>query len=405
MEVIIMAESIKKKLTNIIAAAVTQTIPAGYVNIKTLGAKGDGITNDAPIIQKAENAGKSIYFPKGTYKIGSNIIKRNNVNWLGVGVDSILLISGDPYSYTSSDIIRNENFGVEDTEFNKSHNAQPWNYAYKSTGKYDSFEFKNLTIKFRNALKSGEPADGGYIHIFNFFHTNNVRITNVFMDSDSSTNRGHCIFVFKGGNNNTIIENSTMIYNTNPSVLYGGSVVFASRSTSNPIQSIIISNNTITKKNGGDECLWFAANYNSINDTLLDNNTIRAVSSNGLSKSSILMFAQDSDSMLASAIEPFNKITIKNNNIVANNMYFSTIFVGYDFGTKPRKAGAVTINNNSISTTKSTITKQTVSGILVGRAKVITILNNIIKGNQDAGITANVDVITVTMKGNSITKY
>jgi hypothetical protein len=376
-----------------------QIIPIGYVNIKDLGAKGDGVTDDAPIIQLAENMGKSIYFPKGTYRLCSNLVKRNKVNWLGCGYDSIILINGAPYSYGSSNIVQNENYGIIDTARGIS---EEWDYGYKNTGKLDGFEFKNLTIKFRSSLKSGEQPESGYIHVFNFSHTNGVKITNVFMDSDINTNRGNCIFVFRGGNYNTTIENCNMIYDTNPSVLYGGSVVFASRSTSDPIQKVIIRNNTITKKNGGDEVLWFGANFNAINDVLIENNTIQAVSA-GLTKASIIMFAQDSGEMLRSVSEPWNKIVIKNNNIVTNKINFSTIFVGYDFGTNSRKGGTVTISNNLINTLKSTSTGETVSGILVGRTKIVFIQNNTIIGNQDEGVTAEVEVGTVSDIANHIT--
>ena len=376
--------------------------PTGYVNIKTYGAKGDGITNDAPAIQKAENAGKSIYFPKGIYRIASNITKRNNVNWLGEGYDSILLFNGDPAAYSYTDIVRNESYGFEDTKFNQEVKAAPWNYAYKSSGKFDSFEFRNLTLRFRSSLKLNEPADGGYIHVFNFMHTNTVKISNVFMDSDSNSNRGNCIFFFKGGNQNTTIEYCKMIHDTNPNVLYGGSIVFASRSTSNPMHNIVINNNNIVKKNGGDEVLWFAANYNSINNITVQNNTITANSS-GKTKAPVIMLAQESNSLLPNVKEPFNTVIINNNKISANNMFYSTVFVGYDFGSNPRKAATVTINNNNILTRKSTNTNQVVSGILVGRAKVVNIRNNTIMGNQDVGITANVDIGTKNIIGNKVT--
>lgn len=368
------------------AYAKTYTAFNGYVNVKSYGAKGDGITNDAYAIQKAENSGKSIYFPKGTYKINSNLTKRTNVNWLGDGESTVLQVGNIE--------IRNENYGIEDTAYNVG--VQPWDYAYKSTGRYDSFEIKNLTIQFRNPLKRGENPEGGYVHVFNFMHTDNVRISNVFMDSDSNTNRGNCIFLFMGGNLNTTIDGCKMIHNTNPSALYGGSVVFASRSTSSPIKNVTISNNNIIKKNGGDELLWFASNFNSIENVTIKNNTITAISN--VAKSSIIMFAQDSSRVTK---EPFSKITIANNKITANNMYFSTVFVGFDFGNTPRKAETVEIYNNTIQTMKSTITNELVAGILVGRAKTVNIQNNTITGNQDTGIWETENEV-INIKTNTI---
>ncbi len=377
------------------------TIPDGYVDIKAYGARGDGFTDDAPAIQKAENAGISIFFPKGVYRIGSNIIKRTKVNWLGAGYDSILLINGSPSSYSSSDIIRNESYGIEDTAFNHSYEMESCDYAYRSIGKFDSFEIKNLAIRVRSPLKPGEPPNGGYIHIFSFMHTRDVNISNVYMDSISSNNRGNCIFVFKGGNYNTTINNCKMIHNTDPSVAYGGSIIFASRSTSDPIQYVTISNNKIIKKNGGDEILWLAANFNSINEVIIRNNTIDAGSN--IVKASVIMLAQDSDRMLQNVSEPFHDVKVYYNVIHASNLNFSNIFIGYDFGHNPRKSGTINIYNNYVQTFKNAATDQVVSGILVGRAKKVNIQNNTIIGNQDMGITAKTDVEKVKCKENNIT--
>lgn len=48
----------------------------GVVNVKALGVKGDGVTNDAPALQAAINAssGKTLYFPKGAYIVAATIV-------------------------------------------------------------------------------------------------------------------------------------------------------------------------------------------------------------------------------------------------------------------------------------------------------------------------------------------
>lgn len=43
-----------------------------YVSVKDFGAVGDGVTNDTAAIQAANAVGTSIYFPEGTYLLGSN---------------------------------------------------------------------------------------------------------------------------------------------------------------------------------------------------------------------------------------------------------------------------------------------------------------------------------------------
>ena len=51
----------------------TTLVPTEYISVKTLGAKGDGTTDDTAAIQLAMSTGGNIYFPKGTYKVTSVI--------------------------------------------------------------------------------------------------------------------------------------------------------------------------------------------------------------------------------------------------------------------------------------------------------------------------------------------
>jgi hypothetical protein len=50
-------------------------LPNEYINVKTYGAVGDGVTDDTAAIQNAinANAGKSIFFPQGTYDISGTL--------------------------------------------------------------------------------------------------------------------------------------------------------------------------------------------------------------------------------------------------------------------------------------------------------------------------------------------
>lgn len=49
----------------------------GYVNVKELGAKGDGSTDDTAVIKSALQAGGGVYFPAGTYRVTSTIAVTN----------------------------------------------------------------------------------------------------------------------------------------------------------------------------------------------------------------------------------------------------------------------------------------------------------------------------------------
>lgn len=64
--------------------------PGNFINVKLLGAKGDGVTDDTLIIQNALNKYKAIFIPAGTYKISSVFIS-NDCTVLGENSDSTIL--------------------------------------------------------------------------------------------------------------------------------------------------------------------------------------------------------------------------------------------------------------------------------------------------------------------------
>lgn len=61
-----------------------------FVNVKLLGAKGDGVTDDTLVIQNALDKYKAIFIPAGTYKISSVFIS-NDCTMLGENSDSTIL--------------------------------------------------------------------------------------------------------------------------------------------------------------------------------------------------------------------------------------------------------------------------------------------------------------------------
>ena len=66
-----------------------------YVTPQMFGAVGDGIKNDTDAIQSAINTGKSVYIPKGTYKVGQITISENNAKIYGDGVDNTIIKHDD----------------------------------------------------------------------------------------------------------------------------------------------------------------------------------------------------------------------------------------------------------------------------------------------------------------------
>ena len=63
------------------------------LNVKELGARGDGVTNDTAAIQAAINAatkGATIYFPVGTYIVSDLKVNRSGLSFVGEGRESII---------------------------------------------------------------------------------------------------------------------------------------------------------------------------------------------------------------------------------------------------------------------------------------------------------------------------
>src|SRR5882672_7715585 len=78
-------------------SAAQSTVATGY-NIRTFGAKGDGITPDTPAINKAIDAaaaagGGTVYFPAGKYLSYSIHLKSNITLFLDQGA---VIVAGEP---------------------------------------------------------------------------------------------------------------------------------------------------------------------------------------------------------------------------------------------------------------------------------------------------------------------
>jgi len=65
--------------------------PQEFVSVMVYGAKGDGVTADAPAIQKALDATLNVYFPAGTYSVSGSLTLRQGHKLVGAGMMSVTL--------------------------------------------------------------------------------------------------------------------------------------------------------------------------------------------------------------------------------------------------------------------------------------------------------------------------
>lgn len=73
------------------------------VNIKTFGAKGDGITDDSEAFKKAIKASRKIYFPKGNYKIAEAIQLEPGTQIFGIRNSSVSAGSISTFDHPEDD--------------------------------------------------------------------------------------------------------------------------------------------------------------------------------------------------------------------------------------------------------------------------------------------------------------
>lgn len=86
---------------------------SGYVNVKSYGAMGDGVTNDTAAISNAiadlPADGGTVYFPAGTYIVSQSIPIRTHVHYVGAGVGSTTVKAANG---SNVDVFKTEGFDV-----------------------------------------------------------------------------------------------------------------------------------------------------------------------------------------------------------------------------------------------------------------------------------------------------
>jgi len=363
---------------------------ANVVNIKTAGAKGDGIADDSAAIRNAINSapnGTRFYFPAGTYRIFDvNINNRSQLQFEGDGRSTVLQWikpsnRTDGYVFTfrnvSGLVIRNLAFDIRATTiFSGVRFYSVKNVTIQNTRVYDS----NKQLPLTNDRWSYLFAQGGT-------PSEDIWITdNLMQDSaEIEVNNARRVHILR----NTI-ERATWL-----------GINWSSHAKNSVMEDYEISDNTITEPNG------VAMTFHSEAD---GPHTIRGVSithnqiyMNSAKRSGIFFGLREpfhdtgsiwenisvEDNRIEYAPGPrigepfrainfnrsarygrFNNVSIRNNTIIANNMF---------------NAPAVTLNSLENSTVSGNILTGVRDGILMtGNFLNTTVTNNSVQATGKA---------------------
>lgn len=208
------------ELDSIIGEVVSGIIQGSAINVKYLGAKGDGMNDDTSIIQYAIDTYENIYIPKGEYKIKKLYIK-SHVHIKGDGIENTI-IKLENSLYIGNDNEISKFIELEELSINGDNTLiDIYNSYYIDIKNIQLLGNKNnigINIDGRN-LEENVDSPAYYIHI------NNCMLSTLF----------ESIHIKKQANAN-IIESSN-IYNCDYGVVIDGSN--GNRIINNTIQDFI----------------------------------------------------------------------------------------------------------------------------------------------------------------------
>ncbi len=94
------------------------TAPVGHVDVRSFGAKGDGVANDQPAIQAAIDTGRDIFFPLGhTFLLGRGLtVSTPNQSLVGGGESTLRHGKDEPAVTVSAEPVSIEGLAFDDDE-------------------------------------------------------------------------------------------------------------------------------------------------------------------------------------------------------------------------------------------------------------------------------------------------
>ena len=207
------------------------------MNVKQLGAKGDGVTDDTSVLTKIFNKikGKIIYIPKGTYMVSSQIPIYANTLIYGDGENSVIKVqAGFPEQKYVLDIRNVSNVLISSLTVHG-------NSSEISTANGYSASTAPKLIDIRNSNKVG---------ISNVFIKNTIG-TGIRDLSSNNINISNCTFsyvqnnIYFSGTGTT--DTITIDNNLSKGTTYGLFVY----NDSSTVTNLVITNNTLDNKGGG----------------------------------------------------------------------------------------------------------------------------------------------------------
>jgi len=174
------------------------TASVGTYNVMDYGAAGDGSTLDHDAINAAINAANAagcgtVYFPTGTYKSGSIVMKDNITLELS---ENATLLATNTADYNSVD-------------YNPWDAYQDWGHSHWKSSLIWGIEVNNVAITGKglidgSAMTAGDPADGYGDRVLSFKHCNGIII------EDINIYRGGHFCIITSGCNDITIDNVLM---------------------------------------------------------------------------------------------------------------------------------------------------------------------------------------------------
>ena len=199
--------------------------PPGRRNVQVFGARGDGVADDAPAIQRALDSlpptGGIVYIPAGTYLLGTGaggvgrypnngkpiesalIIRRNNTVITGDGPSTILTLMDHKkmrvLSFDNKANITLEKVAIDGNKENRD-GSVGWPGGDVVDGLFHSRYSRNITVRgceVRNTIEGG----------FGFWHNTNALVENCYCHDNGTPKAGGAGIGFSGGQKLRAIDN------------------------------------------------------------------------------------------------------------------------------------------------------------------------------------------------------